>query len=227
MMRRTNGLAVGTARTGTNGCWHELGADAPPATKRRGTRSPSQNPAPALPVAGPNELKLSDRGWRGQTWNTKKSPSPVSVRWSAWLGRGVLVGCSVALGSQRLGSRRNATLQALRVWLAAEEGIGEFPGARPVATLEEKDEPLAGLEGRGIIEQAALEPYGQGRIYRLTCERDHILEGLGHDTNAEARSNLGLDRGGDDDRIGVRQQQVQRVRNIFRIFRRARRSGLE
>ncbi len=32
----------------------------------------------------PNGLKLSDRGWREKTWNTRKSPSPASVRWSAF-----------------------------------------------------------------------------------------------------------------------------------------------
>src|SRR5438034_5657227 len=35
-----------------------------------------------------NELKLSDRGWRGQAWGTKKGRPPASVRWSAWLGGG-------------------------------------------------------------------------------------------------------------------------------------------
>ena len=35
----------------------------------------------------PNELKLSDRGWRGQAWTARRSRPPASVRWSAWLGR--------------------------------------------------------------------------------------------------------------------------------------------
>ena len=34
----------------------------------------------------PNELKLSDRGWRRKSRNTEKTPPPASVRWSAWLG---------------------------------------------------------------------------------------------------------------------------------------------
>src|SRR5213079_2808361 len=36
----------------------------------------------------PNAPKLSDRGWRGQAWSTKKGRPPASVRWSAWLGGG-------------------------------------------------------------------------------------------------------------------------------------------
>src|SRR5207244_2039994 len=35
-----------------------------------------------------NAPKLSDRGWRGQAWSTKKGRPPASVRWSAWLGGG-------------------------------------------------------------------------------------------------------------------------------------------
>ena len=36
--------------------------------------------------AAPNELKLSDRGWRSQAPPTEKTRPPASVRWSAWLG---------------------------------------------------------------------------------------------------------------------------------------------
>ena len=34
----------------------------------------------------PNELKLSDGGWRRKSLNTEKAPPPASVRWSALLG---------------------------------------------------------------------------------------------------------------------------------------------
>ena len=36
-------------------------------------------------ISGPNELKLSDRGWPRKTQSTKKAQRPASVRWSAWL----------------------------------------------------------------------------------------------------------------------------------------------
>jgi hypothetical protein len=39
----------------------------------------------------PNGPKLSDRGWRRKSPNTKKAPPPASVRWSAWLGGADLV----------------------------------------------------------------------------------------------------------------------------------------
>ena len=41
-------------------------------------------------VAPPNELKLSDGGWRCKTRNTEKTPPPASVRWSALLGDGMM-----------------------------------------------------------------------------------------------------------------------------------------
>ena len=62
-----------SARAGTNVCWREVGADVPPATEGTGTRSPSKNPALTLPVAGPNESKLSDGGWRRKTKPTRKA----------------------------------------------------------------------------------------------------------------------------------------------------------
>ena len=36
--------------------------------------------------SGPNELKLSDRGWPRKTKQAEKTRRPASVRWSAWLG---------------------------------------------------------------------------------------------------------------------------------------------
>ncbi len=58
------------------------------ATEGTGTRLPSTNPTER--VAGPNGLKLSDSGWRGQARSTGKGRPPASVRWSAWLGTGPL-----------------------------------------------------------------------------------------------------------------------------------------
>ena len=82
LMCRKDRPAEGTARAGTCGCWLEVGGDMPPATGK-GRRSPSKNPPPALPVAEPNGLKLSDGG---RTDKTKRTRVPPAVRWSAWLG---------------------------------------------------------------------------------------------------------------------------------------------
>ena len=49
-------------------------------------RGPACHPPTERRDSGPNELKLSDRGWPRKTRNTQKAPPPASVRWSAWLG---------------------------------------------------------------------------------------------------------------------------------------------
>jgi len=61
----------------------------------------------------PNELKLSDRGWRGQAWNSEPAPSPAAVRWSAWLDP--LAAGQLAGRLDDGGAQGNLTL---RVWIA-------------------------------------------------------------------------------------------------------------
>ena len=64
-------------------CWLELGTGSTLAKKGTGTGSPWKNPSER--VAGPNGLKLSDRGWPHKTRLQRKARGPASVRWSAWL----------------------------------------------------------------------------------------------------------------------------------------------
>ena len=83
-MRRNEGRQEGTVRAGTGVAWREHGTGSPPATKGTGTGSPSKTPTARS--CWPNELKLSDGGWRRKGRNTEKAPPPASVRWSALLG---------------------------------------------------------------------------------------------------------------------------------------------
>ena len=129
------------ARAGSGVGWLELGTGSPPATKGTGTRSPSKPPSEE--VAGPNELKLSDRGWPSQGRNSEPAQRPASVRWSAWLGRVVapLVTDELAVAHHRLDAALRTLLIVAR-WIVQLAFNGAAVTTRSALRNRRMEKPL-------------------------------------------------------------------------------------
>ena len=131
-----------------------------------------------------NASKLSDRGWRGKTWNAGESPPPAAVRWSAWLGDRVWTVPSVECGVQNDQDCRSASAKIKRLNAVAEhllrvgdtvDGVEDVPEAEDSGGKEDEEgakrqEEKAG-EVAGNSPELALEAEQKSR-HRRAIEED-------------------------------------------------------